>query len=127
MASTRSGAQRLKYTSGLSSPATLKPHHAFPSFCSGPGKDVANPATRVALDGWQAQHEHVSGTTSSAIRSLIQSTGSPPSLQAQSKAGKSVFNPVTRAALGCWRPKYESFEAFMAAGAKDFYTASGLF
>ena len=41
--------------------------------------------------------------------------------------GKRTDNTATRAALGGWAPKYESFQAFMAAGAKDFYSTSNLY
>ena len=46
--------------------------------------------------------------------------------ESQSSKGKRVFNNGTRQALGGrWHPKYDSFEAFMAAGAKDYYVESG--
>ena len=46
--------------------------------------------------------------------------------ESQSSKGKRVFNNGTRQALGGkWHPKYDSFEAFMVAGAKDFYVQSG--
>lgn len=40
--------------------------------------------------------------------------------------GKRVFNDETRRQLH-WQPKYESFEKFVADGAKDWYTTSGMF
>lgn len=40
-----------------------------------------------------------------------------------SVSGKRVNNDISRKLLGGWKPKYESFDAFMAAGGKDFYTS----
>lgn len=43
-----------------------------------------------------------------------------------SNKGKLLNASTTRGALQ-WTPRYSSYQAFMAAGAKDWYTESGLF
>lgn len=65
-------------------------------------------------------------STGAFPRTTVNFTGSFPEGGTTGR-GKAVDNSVTRAALGGWSPRYTSFRDFMAAGAQDFYSTSGLF
>ncbi|BDA51136.1 hypothetical protein COCOBI_18-0110 [Coccomyxa sp. Obi] len=58
---------------------------------------------------------------SGAYEGAIEFTGSESAVK-----GKRLNASATRGALQ-WSPRYSSYQAFMAAGAKDWYTQSGLF
>ncbi|KAK9902760.1 hypothetical protein WJX75_005123 [Coccomyxa subellipsoidea] len=58
---------------------------------------------------------------SGAYEGAVEFTGSENSVK-----GKLLNNSATRGDLQ-WSPRYSSYQAFMAAGARDWYTDSGLF
>lgn len=58
---------------------------------------------------------------SGAYDGAVEFTGSDSAVK-----GKRLYATATREALQ-WSPRYSSYQAFMAAGAKDWYMQSGLF
>lgn len=58
---------------------------------------------------------------SGAYEGAVEFTGIENSVK-----GKLLNNSATRGDLQ-WSPRYSSYQAFMAAGARDWYTDSGLF